>query len=124
MSDQQSSSSDEQHVFDLEDAQSADSVHGFERYQIERSLGSGAMATVLLATDKVLDRKVAIKVPLIKSDKNTEVIEKRFLREAQKTLLDDLRISARFTMWGWPTGPTFRSCATTVVSRSPRIRSR
>lgn len=82
MPDPQSSSSDQQPVFDLEDVESKYDLHSFDRYNIERSLGSGAMATVLLATDKLLNRKVAIKVPLIKSEKNTEIIEKRFLREA------------------------------------------
>lgn len=55
----------------------------FGRYRFERSLGSGAMATVMLATDTVLGRKVVLKVPLIKPDANDTVIQKRFLREAK-----------------------------------------
>lgn len=57
--------------------------HSFGRYRFERSLGSGAMASVMLATDKVLGRKVALKVPLIRPEANDRDIQKRFLREAK-----------------------------------------
>lgn len=57
--------------------------HTFGRYRFERSLGSGAMATVMLATDTVLGRKVALKVPLIRPEANDRDIQKRFLREAK-----------------------------------------
>ncbi len=52
----------------------------FDRYRIEKLLGSGAMGAVYLATDPQLDRKVALKIPTLASSTN---FIKRFHREAR-----------------------------------------
>ena len=52
-----------------------------DRYVIERELGRGGMATVYLARDTRLDRRVAIKVML--PDVSASVSAERFLREVQ-----------------------------------------
>ena len=52
-----------------------------DRYVIERELGRGGMATVYLARDARLDRRVAIKVML--PDVSASVSAERFLREVQ-----------------------------------------
>ena len=52
------------------------------RYEIVKSIGEGGMANVYLAHDKILDRKVAIKV--LRGDlANDEKFIRRFQREAQ-----------------------------------------
>ena len=52
------------------------------RYELERSLGSGGMGEVYAATDRTLDRKVALKrLPVALSDDPDA--RKRFFREAQ-----------------------------------------
>ena len=50
----------------------------FDRYRIVRKLGSGAFATVYLAEDQLMGRRVAIKVVEGVSD-----VDSRALREAQ-----------------------------------------
>jgi serine/threonine-protein kinase len=52
-----------------------------DRYQIERELGAGAMATVYLARDRRHDRAVALKV--LRSDLAVGIAAERFLREIQ-----------------------------------------
>jgi serine/threonine protein kinase len=52
------------------------------RYVIEKVLGRGGMGSVLLAHDKHLDRKVAIKIPHFNFGLDSEHL-KRFLREAR-----------------------------------------
>lgn len=54
----------------------------FGRYRIIRELGGGAMGTVYLAHDTVLDGQVAIKVPRFEENEREEATA-RFLREAQ-----------------------------------------
>jgi serine/threonine-protein kinase PpkA len=53
-----------------------------EGYELHREIGAGGMARVYLATQKSLDRKVALKVmaPMLVADPN---FSKRFLREAR-----------------------------------------
>jgi serine/threonine-protein kinase len=53
-----------------------------DRYRIEQTLGTGAMGTVLLARDTVLDRRVAVKV-LADNLAADEAFRQRFLREAR-----------------------------------------
>jgi serine/threonine protein kinase len=52
------------------------------RYQIQKSLGRGAMGAVFLAHDTELDRSVALKVPLGDTSEGSEWLE-RFRREAR-----------------------------------------
>jgi len=63
------------------------SAHGFRipGYELQRQLGSGGMATVYLAIQLSLNRKVAIKVMRRKADDhaNNDGAEKRFLLEGQ-----------------------------------------
>jgi tetratricopeptide (TPR) repeat protein/tRNA A-37 threonylcarbamoyl transferase component Bud32 len=54
----------------------------FDRYQVIRRLGKGAMGSIYLAQDTQLDRLVALKVPDFRSEENTEQLQ-RFYREAQ-----------------------------------------
>lgn len=51
------------------------------RYRVERRLGRGGMGSVYLATQLVVDRKVAIKV--LESDPDDAVMKSRFSREAR-----------------------------------------
>lgn len=52
-----------------------------DRYEIEKLIGEGGMANVYLAQDKILDRKVAVKV--LRGDlANDEKFVRRFQREA------------------------------------------
>lgn len=52
-------------------------------YQLLRQIGSGGMATVYLAVQMSLERKVAIKVLRATADDDPERTEKRFLREGR-----------------------------------------
>lgn len=52
-------------------------------YQLLRQIGSGGMATVFLAVQVSLDRKVAIKILRTSGDDDPERTEKRFLREGR-----------------------------------------
>lgn len=52
------------------------------RYRVEQTLGTGAMGTVLLARDTVLDRYVAVKV-LADNLAADDAFRQRFLREAR-----------------------------------------
>jgi serine/threonine-protein kinase PpkA len=52
-------------------------------YQLLRQIGSGGMATVFLAVQVSLERKVAIKVLRTSGDDDPERTEKRFLREGR-----------------------------------------
>lgn len=53
----------------------------FKRYEILDTLGQGAMGAVYLARDRTLDRKVALKVPLL--PENSPKVLNRFIREAK-----------------------------------------
>jgi tRNA A-37 threonylcarbamoyl transferase component Bud32 len=53
-----------------------------DRYRVEQRLGTGAMGTVVLAHDSVLDRRVAVKV-LADHLAADEAFRQRFLREAR-----------------------------------------
>src|SRR6185295_1683468 len=55
---------------------------GRGRYEVERTLGRGGMATVYLARDETLGRRVALKV-LAEHLAGDEVFRARFLREAR-----------------------------------------
>ncbi|NJR44057.1 protein kinase [bacterium] len=52
-------------------------------YKLLNALGEGGMATVYLATQLSLDRKVAIKVLRTVNDDDPERTERRFLREGR-----------------------------------------
>lgn len=52
-------------------------------YELKHELGSGGMATVFLAVQKSLDRKVAIKILKTDDDDDAEKTERRFLREGR-----------------------------------------
>ena len=52
-------------------------------YQLHRALGEGGMATVFLATQISLDRKVAIKILRTENDDDPGRTERRFLREGR-----------------------------------------
>lgn len=52
-------------------------------YELKHELGSGGMATVFLAVQKSLDRKVAIKILKTEEDDDAEKTERRFLREGR-----------------------------------------
>lgn len=54
----------------------------FGRYTLERQLGQGAMGTVYLAGDRLLNRQVALKLLKVKPDDGPELVE-RFYREAR-----------------------------------------
>ena len=52
------------------------------RYKIERVLGKGAMGAVYLAVDSVLERRVALKLPKMSANDDSELL-KRFEQEAK-----------------------------------------
>jgi serine/threonine protein kinase len=52
-------------------------------YEIKHELGVGGMATVFLAIQKSLDRKVAIKILRTEHDDDADKTERRFLREGR-----------------------------------------
>lgn len=52
-------------------------------YEVKHELGAGGMATVFLAIQKSLDRKVAIKILKTEHDDDAEKTERRFLREGR-----------------------------------------
>lgn len=54
----------------------------FGRYTLESELGHGAMGTVFLASDRLLNRQVALKLLRVKPEDGQEVVE-RFYREAR-----------------------------------------
>jgi serine/threonine protein kinase len=54
----------------------------FGRYRVEKLLGTGAMGAVYLAHDMQLTRSVALKVPRIPGDEDSEIVS-RLLREAK-----------------------------------------
>jgi len=54
----------------------------FGRYRIVKELGHGAMASVYLAQDMELQRRVALKIPKFSPQEDPEVLE-RFYREAR-----------------------------------------
>ena len=64
-----------------------------DRYQLQREIGRGGMATVYLATDLKHRREVAVKV--LKPDLAASLGADRFLREIQILLRIDLHILAR-----------------------------
>ena len=53
-----------------------------DRYRVEETLGTGAMGTVMLARDTLLDRRVAVKV-LADNLAGDDAFRQRFLREAR-----------------------------------------
>jgi len=63
------------------------------KFRIEKKLGAGGMASVYLATDLVLSRKVALKLleqdKLVQSENKvlSENLKDRFIREAQTAAL-------------------------------------
>jgi serine/threonine protein kinase len=54
----------------------------FGRYRVVKRLGGGGMGSVYLASDPLLDRLVALKIPYLDSADNTELLT-RFGREAR-----------------------------------------
>lgn len=54
----------------------------FGRYTLELQLGQGAMGTVYLASDRLLNRRVALKLLRVKAQESSDVVE-RFYREAR-----------------------------------------
>jgi serine/threonine protein kinase len=54
----------------------------FGRYTLEQQLGQGAMGTVYLASDRLLNRQVALKLLRVKPEDGEETVE-RFYREAR-----------------------------------------
>jgi len=61
------------------DTSSGFSPRSFGRYQLLRPLGEGAMESVYLANDTLLERKVALKVPKTEGTSNAEFMA-RFTR--------------------------------------------
>lgn len=60
--------------------------YSIERYEIKRTLGSGGMATVMLAFDKIRKEQVALKVPMWQPTDKIKKTERRFLREAHAAM--------------------------------------
>ena len=60
------------------------SIQRIGRYQIEETLGRGAMGVVYLARDPIIDRQVALKTMRVDLDaEHAEEFRERFVREAQ-----------------------------------------
>lgn len=59
------------------------SIQPIDRYQIERTIGAGGMSTVMLALDKQLNRRVAMKIPHSQRARTSDKIEQRIVREVQ-----------------------------------------
>ncbi len=60
----------------------------FGRYKIEKWVGGGAFSDIYLATDKILDEKVALKIPKLKYIKQKDVIkEAKMLLKANHPLI-------------------------------------
>jgi len=64
------------------DTSSGFAPRNFGRYELLRPLGEGAMGSVYLANDTLLERKVALKVPKTEGTSNAEFMA-RFTREAK-----------------------------------------
>jgi serine/threonine-protein kinase len=69
-----------------------------DRYEIQRELARGGMADVYLAVDRLLDRKVAVKVLFAEFARDPSFVE-RFRREAQNAASLDHRNIC--TVYGW-----------------------
>jgi len=84
------SSRKEAALVDLPDSQdpndSATTIHTLGRYQLEKTLGRGAMATVYLGVDPKINRKVAIKTIALAeefSEADLDAAKNQFRREAE-----------------------------------------
>ena len=84
-----------------------------DRYAIERELGAGGMATVYLADDRKLNRKVAIKV--LRPDLAAALGPERFLREIETAA----RLHTTHTYWP-STIPVKPTASSTTSCPSPK----
>jgi serine/threonine protein kinase len=83
-----------------------------DRYEVERELGSGGMATVYLARDLKHNRSVAVKV--MRAETTAAMGSERFLREIQITAGTATSSSSR-TAWQLPS-PWIRAVSTWLRS--------
>lgn len=74
------------HQFELANEPDETPHYSIDRYQVEKTLGTGGMSTVMLAYDKERQQHVALKVPRAQPAEKVEQFEKRFLREAKAAL--------------------------------------